>query len=398
MQLRSGYILVLIVFLLLGLQTNAQSRKELEERRVQLNEDIEKLDELLKSTRKDRKNAVTQVTTLQSQIDKREQLIYTISNEVNFLEESLKRNEEVIEALTEDIKRLEVDYVFMIRNAYRHRGVKSRLLFLFSASSFNNAFQRWQYLKRYDDYRKNQATAIIRTRESLAKKVSRYEENKYQKQSLLQAEECQREILETELIIKDKMLGRLKSDERQIMNDLEAQKMARQKLFRKVTKVIASNTELKEENSAEEEEIVILESELTSKFGRRKGKLPWPVEQGVITNKYGKQQHPLYKAITTFNSGINIKATGSPEVRAVFNGEVIDVFSVPGNENAIMIRHGDYFTVYSNLSETLVEPGDIVRTKQTIGQIKEKNGELEVHFEVWKSKDRQNPSSWIAKR
>ena len=152
MQLRCGYILVSIfILLLLGLQTDAQSRKELEERRAQLNEDIEKLDDLLKSTRKDRKNAVIQVTTLLSQIDKRELLISTISNEVNFLEESLNRNAEVIEALTQDIKRLEVDYVFMIRNAYRHRGVKSRLLFLFSASSFNNAFQRWQYLKSYDE-------------------------------------------------------------------------------------------------------------------------------------------------------------------------------------------------------------------------------------------------------
>lgn len=394
----------LILILILAVSSSliyGQNRKELEERRKRLIVEISQTTNLLNQTKQNKKVTLNRFFMLQRQIQKRKLLVKTLKAEMLFIDDSMIRTNEVIDALNQDIERLKTEYAQMVRGAYRHKMSNSNLLFLFSANSLNDAFKRWQYIKQYDRYRKKQARLIAETQNMLSIKADQLEKRRHQKERLLESAERQQALLGHELKDKNRILKSLSNNESRLIVELGEQQEAHEKLNYAIERIIRTEiaSRKKESRSADaltqasnKKEIIALSGD----FQNNKGGLPWPVTTGFISRQFGKQPHPTLKEILITNNGIDIQTEKKADVRAVFDGKVAGTQFIPGYQNTIILQHGSYYTVYSNLEEVFVKRGDTVKIKQAIGRVgKEK---AEVHFEVWQEKQRLNPVNWVTKR
>ncbi len=406
---KSNRILIFVVVLLIlpGILLS-QRRRDLESKRKKLFKNIKVTSKLLKTTTKNKAATLDRYIALQEQIQSREELLLTLEQEIQISEESIVRTDNVIESLRDDIAQLQYDYSIMARHAFRMKKNSNILYFIFSAGNFNEMIKRWRYLKRYDQYRKKQARLIISTQQSLESKITSLERKKDDKLVLIEKEETQKGLLEKELNTKEKLLSDLKRDEKRLKKELTKQKKAHTRLNNAIEDII--RVEIAERRRKERDAKLATSSlgknsstkvwaNLSSNFKKNKGRLPWPVESGIITRKFGKQEHPTLKKVIIDNNGIDIQTQKSQEVRAVFGGKVKGTQFIPGYDYTIIIQHGDYYTVYSNLKEIYVKRGDVVKLKQSIGIVRTnpKTNKSEVHFEVWKEKKRLNPIYWVGK-
>jgi septal ring factor EnvC (AmiA/AmiB activator) len=406
----------MLLFCMLAIAALAQqSRKELEDRRKKLLKEIEQTSTLLKQTKENKEATLSRYVTLQKQINRREQLVETLQAEVQYLLENIERTSDVIIALTDDVERLRSEYTNMARHAYRQRLTHSDWLFLFSAKSFNDAFRRWQYLRQYDRYRHKQAQLILGTQQTLLDKIKTLEDRKDEKESLLSSAQRQTQMLGAEMNAKNRLLEELKGDEARLARNLESKRDAAAKLNAVIEKIIREEMERvrREERSASAAasassggNVKVAPSAtsetaaLSKDFQNNRGKLPWPVSNGVITSRFGRQSHPTIQNIEIVNNGIDIRTDQGAAVRAVFEGSVVGTQFIPGFDYMVILKHGDYYTVYSNLEEVSVKKGDKVAIKQNIGKVNtdRKTNTSEVHFEIWREKDRLNPQDWVSGR
>ena len=390
--------LCLIAAVLCCLTVSAQQKKELEERRKRLMREIALTSSLLNETTRNRSATYDLYVTLQNQIVKRKQLVLTLRKEIQYTAENIERTQDVIAALESDTEQLEEEYAEMARQAYRFKLSNNHLFFLFSADGFNDAFQRWRYLKQYDEYRKKQAHLIMATQKTLEQKIGNLELRKAEKEKLLSSEVKQHRMLNKELDDKNKILQALRSDEKRLKKDLDTQEKDRRRLDDSIKDIIRSEVATKKKEPITVEIINSASGkDATRLFQSQRGKLPWPVSKGVITRRFGKQAHPTLKKIEISNNGIDIRADRMAEVRAVFEGKVVGLTFVPGYNNMLIIQHGDYYSVYSNLDEVFVKKGDKVDDKQALGKlsVNSKSNVSELHFEIWREKTRLNPADWV---
>lgn len=406
-----------------------QSKKDLEEKRKKLIRDIEVTDNMLKKTTKTKEATFDRFVTLQSQIERRETLIETISAEIAESEASIIRTAQVIESLTRDIEKMQADYGRLVRNAYRRKMLSNPLLYILSAESLNQAFRRWLFLRKYDRFRKTQAEAIFFTKNILSKKNSMLEEARNKQENLLAALQGQRTALSSELVDKQKLLKTLEKDEGLLRQDLQRKQAAHEALNQAIERVIQEEIRIKVEdarrpkpatppnpssvpalpptaasgkiNPAENDNnsAEIPEDNTSIAFKQNRGNLPWPVESGFISRGFGRQKHPTLRNIEITNNGVDIRTDASAIVRAVFDGKVAGVQFIPGHDYTVILQHGNYYTVYSNLSETKLSKGSLVKAKQVIGRVSDNpiTGASELHFELWHQKQRLNPAGWINK-
>ncbi|MEM1217186.1 MAG: peptidoglycan DD-metalloendopeptidase family protein, partial [Bacteroidota bacterium] len=338
--------------------------------------------------------ALEQLTLLQEQISKREELMYTLREEIDQTDRAIARSNEVITSLGEDIEQLETEYAQLIRAAYRARLQNSWLTFLLSSRSFNEAFRRWQYLRQYQRFRSRQARLIVDTQEMLQRKLVQLNGRRQAKEALLQVEENQQLAITREKSAQDQLLSRLKSNESKILADIRKQEAAKAELNRAIEKAIAAEiarVKAEEESSARSNKRTSSASRSGS-FARRRGDLPWPVT-GDIVKRFGRQPHPTVKGVEISNNGIDIEVDGSTTVQCVADGTVVSTHFVPGYRNMVIVRHDEYYTVYSNLEGVSVNSKMDVSVGQVIGRISDEAGTL--HFEIWKQKERLNPERWI---
>lgn len=377
-----------------------QNRKELEDKRKRLIQEINQTTNLLEETKKNKTATLNRYIALQRQIRKRKQLVRTLQQEIDYADESMERAYEVIDALNLDVDRLKAEYANMIRTAYRHKMSSSSILFIFSANNLNDAFKRWQYIKRYDKYRKKQAQLILETQATLQSKTDQLEQRKKEKEKLLVSAQQQQQLLSVELKDKDEILKTLKDDESRLALELSQQQDAHSKLNDAIENIIRKEMALKRKEARSSDALAANKEtstvHLTGDFSKNKGGLPWPVTSGFISRGFGTQPHPTLKEIEITNNGIDIQTEGKADVRAVFEGKVAGTQFIPGYQNTVIVQHGNYYTVYSNLEEVFVKRGDMVKTKQAIGRLGNENAE--VHFEVWKEKQRLNPVNWVTKK
>ena len=394
---------IFCLVLFLPILSFGQARKQLETKRKGLLKDIRNTDQLLKETKRSKELTYERYLTIREQIRKRQELVSTIHEEIISYDASLIRTEEVIESLDEDIIKLKRDYENLLQMAYRRKLMKSDLLFLFSAQSFNEAFKRWQYLKQYDKYRKKQASRIIETQRSLEKKIEQQGEKRKEKERLLASEKNHLLKLEHELKTKNKLLKELKSNEKSLRRKISRKKNEHENLNVAIENIIEKDfvgsrkqnrvLPKKEKNKNNAPSI-----DYAASFKTNKGKFPWPV-RGVVSSYFGKQDHPTLKDIIIDNSGIDILTKRGSKVKPISKGKVAAVRFVPGNDYLIIIQHGSYYTLYSKLEEHYVKKGDIVSPDKEIGMVRTdiKSGKTELHFEVWKNQARLNPRDWISR-
>jgi murein hydrolase activator len=423
---------VLLLLLGLSLWTHegfSQTRKDLEDKRRKLIEEIDQTNTRLSATRKD-KNATLQVfLTLQSQVKKREQLINALHQEIAFNEESILRTNDVLVALQDDVNRLKQEYTQTLRLALRHKLNQSYMAFLLSAETLNTAIRRWQYIRQYQRYRKRQAKMIAETQKILQAKTIQLERRIREKENLLGGVEQQKQNLTVELQDKDKALKNLKADEKVLLKELTNRQKSHNQLNRVIENVIqqemlaqrkkARGTEALA-NANNPAPVTVLPSTKTDRatakatvketdpppsaedalatgsFGARRGRLGWPVDQGRIVQGFGTFQHPKYKDVKVSNSGLDIGTVPSGKVRSVFEGKVVGAQFINGYQYTVIVQHGTYYTVYSNLASVSIKRGDTVGSGQEIGQVGTEKPEM--HFEVWRDKQKLNPATWLERK
>ncbi len=394
----------------------AQSRQELEEKRKRLLREIAVTSQLLEKTSRDKAAALDHYTTLQKQIDRRERLIQTLTDELAAVEAAIERNTAVVASLSRDIELMRTDYGRTVRQAYRRKMLTNPLLYLLSADNLNQAFRRWLFLRKYDRYRKAQAQAIAQTQQALQQRIITLEHTRRQRQELLQSLQQQRQTLETELQQKRQLFQSLKADEERLRAELKKQQASHEALNAAIERIIQE--EVRKQAAAKKEDALLatapagtapagaaeelsptsaVEDAFTRNFRHSRGRLPWPVQSGYVSRRFGRQKHPTLPNVELDNKGIDIRTEENASVKAVYEGLVSGVQYVPGHENTVILQHGDFYTVYSNLKEVSVSKGARVKAGQVLGRVSANpiSNAHELHFEVWYKTQRLNPSYWI---
>jgi septal ring factor EnvC (AmiA/AmiB activator) len=396
-------ILTLILFILVCSVTNAQTKKQLEQKKRKLQEEISYTNKLLKKAEKNRQASLNELIKLNKKISTRQELVNTINQEIKILNLQIVQKQTLIKSLENDLNNLKSEYANMIYAAYKHHNDYDKLAYIFSAENFNQAYKRLKYLQQYAEYRKKQAEAIAKTKEKLLKEVAELEKKKQEKQQLLNEKTKETNLLAKEKSTQEKTIAQLQQQERELRKKLKDAQLQASKLDEAIQKIISEEIRKAKENkkatskSSNGFPMTPEALKLSNSFAANKGKLPWPVEKGVITGKFGEQPHPVLKEVIVKNNGIDITTEKEANVRAVYDGEVSSVVIIPGAGKVVMVRHGEYLTVYSYLSEVYVKKGDKVSIKQPLGKLVKDSSSTDskMHFEIWKGMTKLNPDYWI---
>lgn len=400
-------ILTVAFALLLSLPTMAQDKAALEKNKKALEEEINYNQKLLRETSKNKQSSSGQVVILNDNIKKRERLIADLNGDIKSIDNNIKKENARIDTLKSNLESLRKDYSNMIRIAHKTESAYSQLAFIFAAEDFNQAFLRLRYLQQLTSFRRKQAEGIKETQVQIETLVQSLEKQKEAKEAALQEERAERNKLaedkkQVNLIIRD-----LEKKEKSIKSTLAAKKKEAANLEKKIQQIIAEEIRKAEEarraanaTASKSGDFALTPAEvaLSNDFASNKGKLPWPVEKGLVSGTHGQSTHPALHKVTVQNNGIDIMTNAGSKALAVFSGTVTRTWSMPGYNNIVMIRHGEYITVYSKLDNVTVKAGDNVSTRQPIGTIHTDvgTGKTEIHFELWKGKLFQNPSLWLA--
>lgn len=383
----------------------AQSKEELKDRKEQLNERIRYTNQLIQKKQKDRELTQSELVMLNKKIDYREELITTINHRIHELKGKIEEKQAMIASLEEDLKKLKADYAEMVRHAYRNRNSYDRLLFIFASADMYQAYRRLKYLQRYAAHRKQQARSIERTRNILDKKIGELKAKKQEKEKLLREKRQEHQRLASDKEAQKSTLGDLKKEEKRLRAKLREQKEERERLSAAIERVIEEEVRETKEANKGNFELTPESRKLANDFQKNKGELPWPVERGIISQGFGEQNHPTLGAgIKIQNNGVDIATNKGSKAKAVFEGQVSSVIVISGAGKAVMVKHGSYRTVYSNLEEVFVEKSDQVVVGQKLGRVltDKGEGETEAHFEIWKVSGEGNrkmdPSDWILDR
>lgn len=369
----------------------AQDVKSLEKQVEKLQKDIKTAEKILAQTSKSKQTTVNQVNLLKTQISQREKLIKMYAKQIDNVNKEIGSNRRKISSLNNELDDHRAEYANLIKICYNNRNDLNNLLFVFSADNYNTAMNRWRYIKQFRELLQKKMYTIDSLQTKVNDKLRVNEKVKKEKDALLAKEKtAQNELLKDKKKL-DNQLAELKKKEKSINKDIAAKKKQQQDLKKKIEGIIAED--LKNTKSHDSNNV-----KLSGFFEQNKGKLPWPVAEGYVSQKYGTSQHPTQPKVKITNNGVDISTTRDAKVRAVFNGEVRMVFNTD-NGTAVLIRHGNYFTLYSNLQKVFVKRGDNVKTSQEIGVVRTNSSDnmTILHFEVWKEKTTMNPEKWLTK-
>jgi len=418
-------VLVILVLLLLASvqpafcqKTKGKSKQQLQSEITSLQKEISTANQLLKKTKKDREMTVNEVNLLDKKIKQREKLIKAYNEQIAVLDEEINQGQSNIKTLNADLGKLQKEYAKMIVFANKNRSHYDRLGFIFASKDFNQAFSRLRYIREFTDARKNKMNQISNTEKRIAGEVEACQQAREEQATLLKDEKEQQEALKKEKEELNGQIAKLKKQEGKIQQDIKDKQQQAKKLQKAIDDIIAEEIRKANEEAArkrrEEEKakgkttttapkekgmaLTPAEKTLSANFVNNKGKLPWPVERGVISSSYGKHASVVSDKVTVTNNGIDIATTEGANARAVFDGEVASVTKLTGSNTVVILRHGEYFTVYSNLENVTVKRGDQVKTKQNLGIVHTSKTEnkTELHFELLKEQNRQNPANWLS--
>lgn len=437
--MKYGWIFLFLWSCFLVSAQNSEKVKQLEKQRKEALAEIELTNQLLVETTETARNSLSRLNLLSQKILARKKVVSLLNQEVAEIDKRMAEMRRQIGKLEKELGSKRMNYSKSVQSLYKRHSSEDKLLFIFSAKSFTQSLRRIRYLREYADWQKREAAEIVDKQREIAAKQAELEKTRAEKQALLgsreeetkqlqseessQKEEVQQlskkqKELKAELAKKKRQADALNRQiEKQIAEEIaraeaeakaarekaERERRAREKAASKGEKAAPSATEpVREERVADSKggyAMTKAEKRLSDDFAGNRGRLPFPVGgRHTIVASFGEQQHQELKYVRTSNSGIDIQTTPGADARAVFNGVVTRVFVVPGYNNSIIVRHGNYLTVYSNLSEVYVKAGDQVSTRQPIGRIfvdSEDGNTTILHFQLWKEKTKLNPAPWL---
>ncbi len=439
----------ILLFCSIAFTASAQrDRKvQLQERKTQLQDEIDFANKILQETKKNEKSTLGEMRTLAQKIRMREELIRTIDREINIINKEINALQIQIDTLEANTEILKAEYAETIRQAYKNKNKNNRIMFVLSSENFTQALKRMSYLKQYANFREKQVNEIKAKQEELGIKIEALKSQKAKQAKLRQSKEGERSTLVSEKDEQQNVVNELKNQEKEIIKEIQAKQKEADKLEKELQRIIADELrkarEIAEREKLESEakEVGLVDGkdytkrtnnkkllalinekrkslnlkekpkeevtgasyaltpaaqQLAKNFVANKGKLPWPVERGIVVGKFGVQPHPIVKGIVENNPHIEIATEPGAEVRAAFDGEVSSVIRIPGANKVVLVRHGNYFTVYGNLIDVYVKMGDKVTTKQKLGKIyTDKQQQTVLQFGLWQDEKIQNPEPWL---
>lgn len=424
-----GIFLIFILFLFPG-ETFSQSSSVLKKRRDAITKEIASLTLARNKIDRSKKLSLSQINILNTQIQLRQEKIGTINSEIRLLDDKIEDDTRRVRALQSELEKLRYEYSKMIQFAYKNQNAYNKLMFVFASADFNQAYKRLKYIQQFSASRRRHAAGINKTQTILKTEITILDKNKKEKNSLLADQEKEKQTLGSEKNSKTRVLSNLTKQEKSLKQQLDKKQREAATLAKAIQTAIRKEIEAERKKEAARLAAIkakaaaaaaaarkkttagttakapvttsgnILSSgtenlKLSAGFLANRGRLPSPVNNGIITQHFGAQK---YGNVTIYNDGINIKAPAGSSVHAVFNGDVIKVLYIL-NSYTVMIRHGEYFSVYSKLKNPGVSAGQKVTVKQVLGTVAtdpvEKTTELQ--FQIWKNGAPVNPSSWIAR-
>jgi septal ring factor EnvC (AmiA/AmiB activator) len=413
-------------------QTKGQpSQKDLLNKKNKLNDDIKQLNSQLSQTKASKKSQINTIVVINTKIKVREELISTINSELAQINSRIKKNVTEINALKASLDKLKSEYAKMIYFAQRNQDSYTKIMFLFSSGDFNQAYMRIKYFQQYATFRKKQADEIVATQLVLGTKLKELEGQRHEKNVLLGNEKEEKTQLDGEKQQQEIVLSELQQQEKELKEELEKKKRDAENLQIAIKRLIEAEIKRKLEESAKiaaakaakaekiaeknktktktktktetkTPEVKATAPELTEEaealgadFSSSRGKLPWPVTKGVICQPYGEYEHPAIKGFMMNNNGVEICANKGSQARSIFEGEVTSIAISPTGGKLIIIRHGLYLSVYSNIDEVFVKQGQKVTIKQAIGTIMDDDGKTSMNLQIWKDGKTSDPSGWL---
>lgn len=400
-------------------------QKELEEKRQAILEEITQINSLLFKTKKEEKSVLSQVQDLNQRISASENLIRVTNQQANLLTRNINENINKISSLREELKVMKADYAEMIQKSYKSKNQQSRVMFLLSSENFLQAYKRVQYMKQYAKFRKKQGEGIKAKTEELQKLNSDLISQKKTKQKLISENEVAKSKLTEERKDQQALVATLKKDESKFTSQIRTKQKEADEIDRQIDALIRAAIEeanriakAKAEAEAkanststtpstknvitkpaktDEFALTAEDKALAASFTNNKGKLPWPVEKGMVVKSFGTHQHPQFPNVTTNSSGVEIATSDNADVRSIFEGQVMAIQIIKGANKVVFIQHGDYISVYSNLATVSVKKGDKVTTKQKIGTVAKSptEGKTVLKFYIYQNKTKINPADWI---
>lgn len=390
----------------LNLSAQQSEKERLQRDKIRIEQEIEYTNKLLAETQSVKQTSMNQLTLLNRQVKQREELLRNIDATINAIDRQIRQSSDTIRFLERELQRYRDEYARMIVAANKHSSAYQRLMFIFSADDFNQAYRRIKYLQQYGTYRRAQAEKIRETQNVIAEKISQLELQRAEKLSLRNIHEREKSQLAEQLNKQNQSVQTLSKREKELIASLRENERALNRLQKAIEAIIAEEIRLareaaKKAGKSVPESFALTPEEMliSNNFAANKGKLPWPSERGIIAATFGEHPHPVLKGIKTRNNGIDIVTHEGAEARAVFEGEVVNVLSIPSLNNVVILKHGEFLTVYSNLDQVFVRRGDKVALRQSLGIIHTDAAEArtKLHFEIWKGKELQNPEHWIAR-
>jgi murein hydrolase activator len=400
------FYILLFITLLFATEGYAQkkSKTQLQKEKQQSLEKIKETERILSETSKQKKSSIGELTALNQRINQQEALITSIKSEIELLDIDIAEDNEIIEALQKDVEKLKAEYATMLLSAQKSSGRIDKLTFIFSAQSFDQMLMRLKYMEQYSKVRTEQAEAIAKVQNVLSEQVQLTELKKKEKNKLLDDEINENTQLGGLKKKQKSVVRSLEKEEKRLKKDIDETKKAITELDELINKIIKEEIERAEREAREAREAkegakVVKSVEatiaLSSSFEENKSKFSWPAA-GFVSQKFGRQNHPILKSVVMQNDGINIQTKQDEKVKTIFEGEVKMIAFIPSIGNSVIIGHGDYFTVYSGLKEVFVKKGQKVATAQEIGQLQvNSEGISELRFQIRKNTVALDPQGWL---
>ena len=382
-------------------QIKNDEQKKLEAQRLKLKKEIKQINNLLFSNTKNRKIALNEVENIETRLNVRLELIKVTNQQANLLTRRININQRNIENQRKELDELKKEYAKMIQKSYASKSLQNRLMFLFSSENFLQAYRRIQYLKQYARYRRKQGLQISEKTKLLQNlnkvlieenevKTKLINENREIKKKLVQEQKKQQELINT-----------LRLKQSSLRTQIEKKQKQRQRIDKEINRLIreaiAESNRISGKKSREIFQLTPEAKLIAENFQENKGRLPWPLEKGVVTQGFGRQRHPVVKTTIIQSNGVTISTEPFAKVRAVFEGEVMSVIIIKGSNPSVLIRHGSYITLYTNLSKLYVKKGEKVSSKQVIGEVftNQQTGRTQLQFGIFNNIKALNPKDWV---
>lgn len=388
-------ILLLSMFVPAVFQAGAQNLNDLKEKKEKTRKEIEYTNWLLNKTGENSKASLNRLNLINEQITLRNQLISDYNQQLALIQQSIEENQLAIDMMNSDLQKIKEQYSKLIKQAYRKRGDYNKLIFLLSSETFNQAYKRLLYTRQMARYRQKQSEQIETIRTVLEAKISDLNALQKEKQAVLMQQMEDFSKLKNEKNKQADYYQQLQKRQRELKAHLRSQQRIEKRLENEIQRIIEEEARKAKEMAPTPEYKL-----LSADFARNKGSLPWPTQHGIITDRFGEHAHPVMKNIIIQNNGIDITTRPGEKARAIFNGTVSRVFAIPGGNTAVIVRHGEYITVYSNLKEVYVKQGEQVKLEHELGLIYVDDSDDDktiLKFQIWRENVKLNPEDWIAK-